>query len=109
NPMARAGRGVSLARLGQREKALADAEDALLIDTRPPNLYQVACVYALTSRQNPQDRLRAFELLSYGLKGGFGLDIVDSDSDLDPIRQTPEFGRLVAAARQLQPARPQAR
>ena len=102
NPMARAGRGVSLARLGQREKALADAEDALLTDTRPPNLYQVACIYALTSRQNPQDRLRAFELLSYGLKGGFGLDIVDSDNDLDPIRQTPEFRRIVTAAREIQ-------
>jgi tetratricopeptide (TPR) repeat protein len=99
NPMARAGRGVSLARLGQRDKALADGEEALLVDTRPPNLYQVACIYALTSRQNPQDRLRAFELLSYGLKGGFGLDLVDNDSDLDPIRQTPEFRRIVTAAR----------
>jgi serine/threonine protein kinase/Flp pilus assembly protein TadD len=102
NPMARAGRGVSLARLGQREKALADAEDALLVDTRPPNLYQVACIYALTSRQNPQDRLRAFELLSWGLKGGFGLDLVDGDNDLDPIRQFPEFRRIVKAARELQ-------
>jgi serine/threonine protein kinase/Flp pilus assembly protein TadD len=102
NPMARAGRGVSLARLGQREKALADAEDALLVDTRPPNLYQVACIYALTSRQNPQDRLRAFELLSWGLKGGFGLDLVDGDNDLDPIRQFPEFRRVVKAARELQ-------
>jgi tetratricopeptide (TPR) repeat protein len=62
--MARAGRGVSLARLGQRQKAIADGEHALLLDTRPPNLYQVGCIYALTSKENPRDRLRAFELLS---------------------------------------------
>jgi hypothetical protein len=79
---------------------VADAEEALLLDARPPNLYQVGCIYALTSRQNPQDRLRAFELLSYGLNGGFGLDIVDTDSDVDPVRQTPEFRRIVAEARE---------
>jgi serine/threonine protein kinase/tetratricopeptide (TPR) repeat protein len=101
NAMARAGRGVSLARLGERKKALADAEQALLLDTRPPNLYQVGCIYALTSRQNPQDRLRAFELLAQSLKN-FGLDIVDSDTDLNPIRQSPEFRRIIAAARELQ-------
>ncbi len=103
NHMARAGRGVSRARLGLRDQAVADAEQALLLDISAQNLYQVACIYALTSRQEPQDRLRAFQLLSYGLKGGFGLDIVDSDTDLDPIRGTPEFRRIVAAARELQP------
>jgi tetratricopeptide (TPR) repeat protein len=103
--MARAGRGVSLARLGDRTRALADAEEALILDTRPPNLYQVGCIYALTSKQNAQDRLRAVELLSFGLRGGFGLDIVDSDTDLDPIRQAPEFRRIVQAARELQARR----
>jgi tetratricopeptide (TPR) repeat protein len=100
--MAKAGRGVSLARLGKRKQALADGEAALLLDTRPPNLYQVACIYALTSRDYPQDQLRALQLLSYGLKGGFGLDLVDSDSDLDPLRKTPQFSRIVAAAKALQ-------
>jgi eukaryotic-like serine/threonine-protein kinase len=74
--MGRAGRGPT-------------ANKALLLDTRPANLYQVACIYALTSRTNTQDRLRAFDLLSYGLKGGFGLDNVDTDSDLDPVPPTP--------------------
>jgi tetratricopeptide (TPR) repeat protein len=97
--MARAGRGVSLARINERTKALADAEEALLLDTNAPNVYQVACIYALTSRQNREDRLRAFELLSYSLKRGFGLQFVDIDTDLDPIRQTPEFAHIVAEAR----------
>jgi len=104
--MGRAGRGVSLARLGQREKALADGEQALLLDTRPANLYQVGCIYALTSQKNAQDRLRAFELLSYGLRGGFGLDLVDTDTDLNPIRGAAEFRHLVDAARALHSQKP---
>jgi tetratricopeptide (TPR) repeat protein len=97
--MARAGRGVLLARAGQREAAIRDAEEALLRDTRGPNLYQVACIYALTSRQEPADRVKALELLRAGLRTGFGLDLVDTDADLDPIRKDPAFGPIVAAAR----------
>jgi serine/threonine protein kinase/tetratricopeptide (TPR) repeat protein len=99
---ARAGRGVYLARAGKYAAAREDASEALLRDTRPPNLYQVAGIYAQTSRQNPADRLKAFELLSSALRSGFGLDIVDQDSDLEPIRKFPEFERLVKAARALQ-------
>src|SRR5438270_312122 len=44
----RAGRGVSLARLGRRAEAVEDAREALLLDVRAPNLYQVGCIYALT-------------------------------------------------------------
>jgi serine/threonine protein kinase/Tfp pilus assembly protein PilF len=99
---ARAGRGVYLARAARYAAAREDATEALLRDTRPPNQYQVACIYALSSRQTPGDRLKAFELLSTALRSGFGLDIVDQDSDLDPIRKCPEFDRLVKAARALQ-------
>jgi serine/threonine protein kinase/Tfp pilus assembly protein PilF len=95
----RAGRGVELARRGQREAALRDAAEALLRDTRPPNLYQVACIYALTSKTNPEDKAEALKLLWASLKTGFGLDIVDTDTDLDPLRKGAEFKRLVAAAR----------
>jgi serine/threonine protein kinase/tetratricopeptide (TPR) repeat protein len=98
---ARAGRGVLLARLGRRAQALDDAQESLLLDARPPNLYQVACVYALTARQHPEDRVQALQLLSSALRSGFGLDLVDGDRDLDPIRKEPEFRRLVQAARVL--------
>ena len=105
---ARAGRGVHLARLGRKEAALADAKEALLRDTDPPTLYQVGCIYALTSKDDPKNRLRSLELLSLALKGGFGLDYVDSDKDLDPIRNCDEFRRIVKAARELEksPAKP---
>ena len=73
----------------------------LLRDTRAPNLYQVAGIYALNSRQKPEDRLQALHLLSQALRQGFGLDLVDQDTDLDPIRNDPEFRRVVKAARDL--------
>ena len=44
---ARAGRGVLLARAGRRQAAEEDARESLLRDTRAPNLYQVAGIYAL--------------------------------------------------------------
>jgi hypothetical protein len=97
---------VLYARLGQREPALRDAEETLARDASPPRLYQVACIYALTSRQEPDDRLRAFPLLSAALRQGFGFELLDGDHDLDPIRDEAEFRRLVQAARALRPAAP---
>jgi serine/threonine protein kinase/Tfp pilus assembly protein PilF len=99
---ARAGRGVVLARRGKRDEALRDARESLLRDTLPPNLYQVACIYALTSamdKGHPEDRREAFRLLFASLRTGFGLDWVDTDPDLDPLRKDEEFKRLVAGAR----------
>jgi serine/threonine protein kinase/Tfp pilus assembly protein PilF len=96
---ARAGRGVLLARLGKRQAAHADAEECLRRDMRAATLYQLAGVYALTSRQNAEDREEAFRLLSWALRKGYGLDLIPRDADLDPIRDRPEFRRLVAAAK----------
>jgi eukaryotic-like serine/threonine-protein kinase len=99
---ARAGRGVLLARRGKRDEAIRDAKDALMRDTLAPNLYQVACIYALTSavdKGHSEDKTEAFRLLWLSLKTGFGLDIVDTDTDLDPLRKDPEFKRVVTAAR----------
>jgi serine/threonine protein kinase/Flp pilus assembly protein TadD len=99
---ARAGRGVVLARRGKRDEAIRDAKDALLRDTLPPNLYQVACIYALTSAEgkgHPEDKREAFRLLWASLKTGFAHDIVGTDPDLNPLRKDPEFDRLVAGAK----------
>ncbi|MFL5342885.1 MAG: TPR end-of-group domain-containing protein, partial [Gemmataceae bacterium] len=78
------------------------AEEALILDAKAPNLYQVACIYALTSRQQSDDRLQVIRLLAPALRQGFGVDIVDSDPDLEPVRQLPEFQRIVAAAKERQ-------
>ena len=94
---ARAGRGVLHARLGQRQAALADAREAIQRDGSPFNTYQVAGIYALTSRQNPDDRHEALRLLRSALNRGFGRNLVEKDPDLEPIRSDPEFGQLINA------------
>src|SRR5262249_61986501 len=100
-PQARIGRGVLLARLGNRELAIGDARAALALDATPPTLYQAANIFALTSKQEPLDKREAFPLLSRALLGGFGFDVIDNDSDMDPIRSDPEFRRILDAARKL--------
>jgi eukaryotic-like serine/threonine-protein kinase len=101
-----AGRGLYLARLGKRDAAIKDAEQALALDASPANQYQVAGIYALTSRQAPNDKEEAMRLLSAALKKGVGFDYLDIDRDLDPIRTMPAFRRVVEAARALQNAAP---
>jgi serine/threonine protein kinase/tetratricopeptide (TPR) repeat protein len=103
---ARGGRGVLHARLGQRELAIRDAEETLQRDASPPRLYQVACIYALTSSEQPEDRWRAFQLLSSALTRGYGFNLLETDTDLNPIRSAPEFRRLVDAARTLRSSPP---
>jgi serine/threonine protein kinase/Flp pilus assembly protein TadD len=97
----RAGRGVLLARLGRRDEALRDAREAVRLDPRPEVLYQAAGIYALTGEKNPEDRTEAFRLLAAALRGGFGLDQLETDPDLRPIRGLPEYRRLLDAARLL--------
>src|SRR5262249_33120116 len=73
---ARGGRGVLLARLGRRGPALEDAAAMLRQDDHAATLYQVACVYALTSRQQPEDRRQANRYLGEALKLGYGADLL---------------------------------
>jgi tetratricopeptide (TPR) repeat protein len=97
----RSGRGIVLARLGRREAAHQDAKHALASDRKPETLYQVAGIYALTARQHPEDRAEALRLLATALRQGYGFDLLEKDTDLDPIRSRAEFRSLVDAARTL--------
>lgn len=99
----RAGRGVLLARQGKRQQAIDDAEVALTLSQDPANLYQVAGIYALTSKVYPEDATEAFRLLGAALRQGFGFDLLDIDNDLDPIRQHPRFDRTIRQARDRRP------
>ena len=100
---ARAGRGVYHARLGHRDAAHADARETLRRDTKPLTIYQVAGIYALTSRQNLDDRLEAVRLLASAFSQGVGLDLIDGDRDLDAIRDQDEFRQLVESVRRAKP------
>jgi hypothetical protein len=93
--MAVIGRGVLLARSGDRTKAHADAKRALALDHAASVEYQAACIYALTSPTMADDAGQAIRHLATALGQGFGRDLVASDGDLDPIRSDPEFIRLV--------------
>lgn len=98
---ARAGRGVVLARLRQRDAAHQDAAVLLAAEPSPEELYQVACIFALTSRDHAADRPRALQHLSTALGKGYGVEHLTRDRDLDPLRDDPEFRRLAEAAQTL--------
>jgi serine/threonine protein kinase len=99
---ARVGRAVLFARKGQREPALTDVRESLARDRSAGTLYQAANVFALTSRQVASDRDKVIPLLAAALWGGFGLDVVDTDSDMDPVRESPAFRGLIAVVRELE-------
>jgi tetratricopeptide (TPR) repeat protein len=101
---ARAGRGVLLARLGRRDAALSDASAALALSDEPFIRYQVAGIFALTSRSHPEDRAEALRLLASALRDKQGLAMLPTDPDLGPIRGDPDLDRLVEAARTLEAA-----
>ncbi len=103
--LARAGRGVLHARLGRRDAALADAAETLARDTRPGTLYQVAGIYALTSRDQPDDRAQALRLLAAAIRQDpKWLAVVPKDPDLDPIRNDAEFQRLMRSLAEISAA-----
>jgi eukaryotic-like serine/threonine-protein kinase len=99
DPYALAGRGVLLARLGKRDLAHRDATRVLSDDLAPMLRYQAAGIFALTSRTHPEDRHEAIRLLSRAFREGVTSSIVDSDSDLDPIRSEASFQSLLQAVK----------
>jgi tetratricopeptide (TPR) repeat protein len=96
---ARADRGVMNARLEKWAAAKDDAETALRLDQTPRNLFQVAAILALLSKQDSKHVAEAIRLLTASLHAGFGFNYIETDRDLDPIRGTPEFRRLLEGVR----------
>jgi serine/threonine protein kinase/Flp pilus assembly protein TadD len=100
----RASRGVYLARLGRTAEAKRDATDALAAEPTAYRKYQIAGLYAQLARHDPSGPARAEALcfLASAFRGGFeNLKMLKEDTDLDPIRNDPEFKRLVEIASQL--------
>ncbi|HEY1188556.1 MAG TPA: protein kinase, partial [Gemmata sp.] len=80
----RAGRAILLARLGRRDDAHKEIERAQVLSDDAAVTYRAACVYSLTSTQNPNDRDKAIALLKQAIRDGFtGLNELATDSDLD--------------------------
>ena len=92
-----------LARRGDRAAAHADAEYCVKLAPPADTLYQLAGVFALTSKTHAEDARTAFRLLADALRQGAGFDDVDSDPDLAPLRNMAEFRAVVEAARAVRP------
>ncbi len=98
---ARSGRSILWARQGRRDLAIRDAEATLEQTEDPQIVYQIAGVYALTSRQEPEDREVAFALLAQSLGKGFGHRLIDIDPDLEALHGHETFQQLVSHARHI--------
>lgn len=96
------GRAMLYSRLGDRDRAHADAEEALRLGSdNARTVYQLAGVYAMTSMSHPADKREALRLLASVLRSGYGLDLLDQDRELDPLRSDAEFSQVVEDARRV--------
>ena len=94
-------RGVLLARLGRREDAIKDARLALSQNATAKQLFQVACIYSLSSKSHPADAHVALSLIDRAITlEPKWLQTAISDPDLESIRSMPEFAAIVRSARQ---------
>ncbi|MCA9215096.1 MAG: tetratricopeptide repeat protein [Planctomycetales bacterium] len=94
-------RAVLLARLGRRGDAVLDAHAVLGGEASAKQLFQVACVYSLTSQASAPDVDVALSVLDQAI----GKDIrwmttALSDEDLGPIRESADFRRIMVSAKQ---------
>ena len=98
------GRAVLHARAGRRDAALHDVAEALKLSNEPLLVYQVACVYALTSKIVAEDKQEAMSLLASSFRANANIArLAWTDKDMDPIREDIEFKRLVSASEILAP------
>ena len=99
--VALAARAVLQARLGHREAAVAGAEQLLKLSA-PRTTYQAACVFALTSRLNPDDGDRALAALATALSQEPDRQrMARIDPDLEPIRELAGYRVLMDALEQM--------
>jgi tetratricopeptide (TPR) repeat protein len=99
---ARSSRGVLLARLGRRDAAHRDAVEALRRDSQPATLYQVACIYALTSQQHAADRQQALRLLKAAVpRESRWLQTVQTDPDFAPVRDQDDYREVLQALKRV--------
>jgi len=86
--------GVSLARLGERERAMDMAKRALAVDPDDSALlYNVACVYASLNENDD-----AIEILERAVDRGFGQrEWIETDPDLASLRGTPRYEAILLA------------
>jgi eukaryotic-like serine/threonine-protein kinase len=98
----RMARAVYLARVGDAKRAKEDLAIVLKEEPTISRLYQAACVYSLLSKTDPTGATRqeALQYMAKAFRGGFvQFDLIDKDSDFDPLRDDPEFKEMVQHAK----------
>jgi serine/threonine protein kinase/Flp pilus assembly protein TadD len=88
-----AGRAVLHARTGNYDGAIEDiGQLAKTQQSLPADLmFQVACAWSLCSKTREQARPQAWRWLTKAIVAGYGADLLDTDRDLEPLREDPEF------------------
>ena len=103
-----AGRAVLHARAGNAEASIADIRK--LLET-PPSLsgdlmFQVASAWSLCSKNQPELRTQAWKWLTRAVVAGYGTALLDTDPDLEPLRDDPEFATIRRTAWLLEGKKP---
>ena len=91
-------RGVMHARIGNRDAAIADAQQALSQNRDAKTLFQVACVYAICGAQDqPTDLDFAVELIKKAVAADKKwARVAMSDNDLSSLRGRPDLEAILA-------------
>ncbi|MFO0935152.1 MAG: protein kinase [Gemmataceae bacterium] len=93
---------ILLARKGNRSDALKEMTRGLRFMTNQKQLYNAACICALTSKTHPADALVAIEYLKQSLRNGVpDIPKIKGDTDLKPILQRTDVKQLLDAAQKL--------
>jgi tetratricopeptide (TPR) repeat protein len=95
------GRAVLNARAGNRDRAKGDVETLLkLPEPRTAQInYQIACALAMVSEDQVDIQQQALVWLARAVAGGYGGDLLDTDPDLQPIRQLSDFQMIRRTAK----------
>jgi len=93
DPVARLRLGISQARIGQAADASANLSKAVALGAdSPADLYDVACGYAILKK--PQ---QALDFLDRAVRAGFrNRRLIETDDDLESLRGTERFQKIVA-------------
>lgn len=92
------------ARDGNIDAACQDVERAMAIDGRPQIAFQAAGVYAALAPKREELGKKALALLVRAFRAGVSESEIDSNHDLDPIRDWPEYQSIREAAKVLRNA-----
>lgn len=94
-----ASRGILLARSGSDQEALSDARLALKLDKSAPICYQVAGIFATTSKTTPANVDQAYQLLAEAFRSDRKwIDLSLTDPDLTNLRADIRFKKLIEAS-----------